>query len=200
MCPGETLLPCRHAASPHPSVGDRPLAEATGDRGMAATLSYDLGPREAERHQLGGPGWGRGEEIPEPGKADASWRTGGTPVTLEIGCQCISKPRTACGCPGVPWPNQTSLQGLHRPTLSGRPCSPRARPSRGGAVADGMYVWECSSEVPAAWAGAVIALCVLEALWTSHRPQALSLRCCLWPHPRAEPSQAESGVCAFECW
>lgn len=32
--PRETLLPCRHAASPHPSVGDRPLLV-----GCAASLA-----------------------------------------------------------------------------------------------------------------------------------------------------------------
>lgn len=120
--PRETLLPCRHAASPRPSMGGGPLRGRVqpkakvgrAERGGGDPLLWPLALRSkaspAGRAGLRAGGRG-GEKIPEPGNADAPLpgdREGeGGPVRLEVGCQCNSKggPPT-CGAQGSPRPSQ----------------------------------------------------------------------------------------------
>jgi len=110
--PREMLLPCRHAASLHPRVGDRPLLldvqpvwpQAKRGRGMVVTLSYGFGPSEAQLRQLGGLGWGwgwaEGEKIPEPGKADTlleeGRKTRPPQSNWRWGVSTIPRERTTC--------------------------------------------------------------------------------------------------------
>lgn len=66
------LLPCRHAASPHPSVGDRPLllgrvaSLAPGQEGQehGGDPLHGLGPLEAQLCQPRGLEVGGGGEDP----------------------------------------------------------------------------------------------------------------------------------------
>lgn len=107
------------------------------------------------------------------------------------------------GAKKSPGPSQTSVHGLRHPTHPHRSCSPRARLSREGVAAGGMYV----ENVP--WKG----LCCLSRqelsplsprslCEPSTHLRPLSRHCYFWPQvdightPIAEPSQAESwGLC-----
>lgn len=146
--PRETLLPCRHAASPCPSAGDRPLlvgrtaslAQGQGGQGHDGDpLSFDLGPLEAKPHQLGG-----GRRSLSQGKLMPSWRRGeGAPSQTGHGCQCNSKGQAHL-CVGAkrspPRPSQANLHGLCHPPLPLRALLTLGPGlSRGGAAADGMY-------------------------------------------------------------
>lgn len=204
------LLPCRHAASPRPSVGDHPLLarrepawprpRGQGDSGGPPE---GLGLR-SRATSAGRTGLGPGEKIPEPGKADALLEEGrGTPSQTGDGCQCNSKERATCGCQGGPRakPDQCPWPPPSHP--SPQVLLTRARLSRDGVAAGGMYVCECSLEGPVlpGQAGAVTSVSQSPCEpATDLRP--LSPRCCLRPQvdighiPRAEPSQAESwGLC-----
>lgn len=80
--PRETLLPCRHAASPRPSMGGAPLQGRVqpkakvgrAERGGRDPLLWPLAlrskasPAGRAGRRAGG---GGGEKIPEPGNADA---------------------------------------------------------------------------------------------------------------------------------
>lgn len=92
-------------------------------------------------------------------------------------------------------PDQSPRPPPSHPPSKG-PAHPGVRPSRDGIVADGMYVWECSSEGPCCLGRQKQSrLCLLEV---PVDPRPLSPHCCLWPQvdirpiPGAEPSQAES--------
>lgn len=113
-CPRETLLPCRHAASPRPSVGGRPLQghvqpvwpKAKVRRAERGGRDPLLWPRalRSKATPAGRAGLRAGEEIPEPGNADVllPGEGEGAPFRLEVGCQCNSKGGRPCVVPRGP--------------------------------------------------------------------------------------------------
>lgn len=132
-----------------------------------------------------------------------SWRRGGPPVGLEMGCQCNSKGGPPVGAKESPWPSEACLHGLRHPTLLLRACSPWGQAERrwGGSrwnVCLGMFLGR--SALPGQ-AEAVTSLCLLEV------PVGLgplSPHCCPWPQgdirpiPEQNPAKQSLGVCAFE--
>lgn len=104
---------------PSPGWKRASLAEARGDRGIVVAFPRAWA-QEAELHQLGGLDWGQGEKIPEPGKADALLEEGrGTPVSLERSVSATPRRGPLVSAKESPGPSQTSVHGLHHPTL---PC------------------------------------------------------------------------------
>lgn len=179
-------------------------AEAKGDGNGGDPLLWP-GPLRSRATPAGRTGLGGGQKIPEPGKADALLEEGrDPPVRLEMGCQCNSKGRTTCGSQGVPMakPDQSPWPPPSHPPSKG-PAHPGARPSRDGMVADGMYVWECSSEGPYCLGRPKQSRLSVSwrSLWTSG-PSALTavsgLRWTSDSSPGQNPAKQSPGVCAFE--
>ena len=158
--PRETLLPCRHAASPRPSMGGAPLQGRVqpkakvgrAERGGRDPLLWPLALRSkaspAGRAGLrAGGGAGRRSLSqgtlmpPSPGRGG-----GGGPSQAVGGVSVQLQGRAAhVWCPGVPAAEPAHLHGLGCPV----PAHLQARPGqRPGAAADGMYDRECSWDWP----------------------------------------------------
>lgn len=134
-CPRETLLPCRHAASPRPSMGGRPLQGhvqpvwpkakvGRAERGGCDPLLWPraLRSKATPAGRAGLRAGGGGGEIPEPGTADAPLpgEGEGAPFRLEVGCQCNSKGGRPCVVPRGPISQPAHLHGLRRSVLPPR--------------------------------------------------------------------------------
>lgn len=234
--PRETLLPCRHAASPHPSVGDRPLLLGRaaglaqgqeGAGGMVVTLSYGLGPLEAQLHQLGGGGGGwRGRRSLSQGKLMPSWRREERLLhpKLEMGCQYNSEGEGhLCGvdAKGSPWTNQANCHGLRHSTFPLRalltlgPGLSREGVAAGGMYCTGMFLRKAHATrgVLGSFLGRpepmrAASLSFLEVSvdlplclrpLSSHSWLCLQADISLHPQSRTQTGRVPT-VCAFECW
>lgn len=133
LCPREMLLPCRHAASPCPTMGHRlllaghaaRLAQGQGGQGHGGDPLLWPWPLRSRATLAGRAGLGWGEKIPEPGKADALLEGRGTPSQTGDGVsvQLQGEDHLYMGAKGSPWLSQATLRGLCQPALPQGSCS-----------------------------------------------------------------------------